>query len=148
MLGAFAFTLRADARLRFQAWRDCVHQKGHVLVVEPDDSIRELLKRWLGEEGFGVTVWPHENLDARPVPGEPPLLVIANISSPRGAPDVLQAIRAVYAAPILLLSARFRRGLGASRDVARRLRVQGVLPKPFARAELLAAVRRSIEGSQ
>jgi two-component system phosphate regulon response regulator OmpR len=148
MLGAFAFTLRADARLRFQAWRDCVHQKRHVLVVEPDDSIRELLKRWLGEEGFGVIVCPHENLDARPVPGEAPSLVIANISSPRGAPDVLQAIRAVYAAPILLLSARFRRGLGASRDVARRLRVQGVLPKPFARAELLAAVRRSIEGSQ
>ena len=125
-----------------------MHQKGHVLVVEPDDSIRELLERWLGAVGYRVIVRPHERLDARAAPGEAPLLVIANISSPRGAPDLLQAIRAVYAAPILLLSARFRRGLGASRDVARRLRVQGVLPKPFARAELLAAVRRVIESRQ
>jgi DNA-binding response OmpR family regulator len=125
-----------------------VHPKGFVVVVEPDDSIRELLERWLGEAGFGVSACPHQSLGARALAGEAPLLVIANISSPRGAPDLLQAIRAVYAAPILLLSARFRRGLGASREVARRLRVQGVLPKPFARAELLAAVRRSIEGRQ
>jgi DNA-binding response OmpR family regulator len=123
-----------------------VHQKGYVLVLESDDSIRELLERWLGEAGYGVRVRPEGQLDARAPNGEAPLLVIANISTPRRAPDLLEAIRALYAAPILLLSARFRRGLGASREVARRLRVQGVLPKPFARAELLAAVRRSMEG--
>ena len=29
--------------------------KGHVVVVEPDDLIRELLERWLVAEGFTVS---------------------------------------------------------------------------------------------
>jgi hypothetical protein len=47
-------------------------------------------------------------------------------------------------APILAVSARFRRGLGVSKDAARRLRVRKLLPKPFTRTELLAAVRECL----
>jgi DNA-binding response OmpR family regulator len=144
MIGALLFTLPDDGSTRLQIWREFVQQKGHVLVVEPDHSIRELLERWLGEEGYAVAVRPHDNLGERPGQGKGPLLVIANISSPRDAPDLLLAIRAVYAAPILLLSARFRRGLGGSGDAARRLGVRHVLPKPFTREELLGAVHEAI----
>ena len=55
----------------------------------------------------------------------------------------LSALRAAYPAPILALSARFRRGLGGSGDAAQRLHVGKVLPKPFTREELLAAVREA-----
>jgi DNA-binding response OmpR family regulator len=82
-----------------------------------------------------------------PPSGAAPLLVIANISSPRECLPLIEALKAAYAAPILVLSARFRRGLGSSRDAAHLLGVRMVLPKPFSRKELLCAVRMSMRGS-
>ena len=64
---------------------------------------------------------------------------------PRGAQPLIDALRAVYAAPMLILSARFRRGLEGSAEAARRLGVRKVLPKPFTREEFLSAVRESVE---
>jgi len=58
---------------------------------------------------------------------------------------VIGSLKGVYAAPILAVSARFRRGLAGSSEAARRLGVKKVLPKPFTRKELLAAVRETVE---
>jgi DNA-binding response OmpR family regulator len=104
-----------------------------------------LLERWLGEAGYTVvagsraTAAPH---DARE---EAPRLVIANISRPRGAEALIRSLRARYPAPILVISVRFRRGLEASASAAWQLGVRKVLPRPFPRRELLAAVRESLE---
>jgi CheY-like chemotaxis protein len=54
-------------------------------------------------------------------------------------------LQEVYAAPILLLSGRFRRGLAGSAEAALRLGVKRVLPKPFTRNELLSAVAGSLD---
>ena len=70
-------------------------------------------------------------------------LVIADISDPASAGTTIEALRRTYAAPILALSARFRRGLGGSSEPAQRLHVGKVLPKPFTREELLCAVREA-----
>jgi DNA-binding response OmpR family regulator len=118
-----------------------VRRKGSIVVVETDDLIRGLLERWLGEEGFAVIA----TTSGAPVLKEAPRLVITNISDPRGAEELIRSLQAVYAAPILAISARFRRGLGASEAAARRLGVCKVLPKPFTRAELIAAVRDAIK---
>lgn len=118
-----------------------VHNKGYIVIVETDDLIRDLLERWLGEAGYAVIA----TAAGAPAQDQPVCLVIVNISNPRGAKTLIQSLQAVYAAPILLISARFRRGLGASADAARQLGVRKVLPKPLTRAELLAAVRESIE---
>jgi DNA-binding response OmpR family regulator len=115
-----------------------VNRKGFIAIHEGDDLIRELLERWLGEAGYSL----------RPVPGESPRLVIADIPSPRGAPSRIEALRAVYAGPILALSGRFRRGLAGSAEAARRLGVRKVLPKPFTRKELLSAVDEMLEGAE
>jgi DNA-binding response OmpR family regulator len=72
-------------------------------------------------------------------------LIVANVADPRSAAPLLQSLREAYSSPILVISARFRRGLGRSMDAARRLGVHRILPKPFTRGELLAAVRESIE---
>jgi DNA-binding response OmpR family regulator len=115
-----------------------VNRKGFIAIHEEDDLIRELLERWLGEAGYSVS----------PVAGESPCLVIADAPSPRGAQSRIEALQAVYAAPILVLSGRFRRGLAGSTEAARRLGVKKVLPKPFTRKELLSAVDEMLEGAE
>jgi DNA-binding response OmpR family regulator len=122
-----------------------VQQKGQILVVEPDDLILGLLQRWLGEAGYPVVVAGAKRL-ARPAGvAEEPRLVIIDVPTPRAPGQLIRSVREVYASPVLLLSARLRRGTGASSFVARQLGVRKVLPKPFTRDELLAAVAESID---
>ena len=116
-------------------------RKGYIVVVEKDDLIRQLLERWLAEAGYRVVTGGYERCECS---GEA-RLVIANIPAPRAAAALIIALQAVYSAPILALSARFRAGLGSSSDAARRLGVAKVLPKPFSREELLDAVCESMK---
>lgn len=111
--------------------------KGCIVVVEPDDLIRELLERWLGEAGFQAVAVAKDHA----LPMVMPRLVITDISEPSSAGATIEALQAAYAAPILATSARFRRGLGGSSEPAQRLHVGKVLPKPFTREALLRAVR-------
>ena len=117
-------------------------RKGQILIVETDDLIRKLLERWLTEAGYAVGFCSPGASGADPTPD----LVIVNVSTPRNAEALIRSLEVKYAAPLLVVSARFRRGLGASVELARRLGVRKVLPKPFTREELLAAVVDSIEG--
>jgi len=121
-----------------------VQRNGYILIVETDDLIRELLERWLREAGYGVVAGP-SGTPARKGE-EAPRLIIANISSPRGAERRIRWLQAAHPAPVLVTSARFRRGLEASTNAARELGVRKVLPKPFTREELLAAVHEALEG--
>lgn len=108
-----------------------------IVIVEPDDLMRKLLEHWLGEAGFNaVAVATHHTM-----PPVRPRLVITDISEPDNARIIIEALRAAYAAPILAMSARFRRGLRGSSEPAKRLQVDKVLPKPFRREQLLRAIR-------
>jgi DNA-binding response OmpR family regulator len=122
---------------RLMARKD-VNPKGYVVVLEDDPQIRELLGRWLGEAGYRVAT-PDTESNAKPA------LVIANAAEPQAATALICSLQEEYAAPILIISARFRRGLAGSAEAARRLGVDKLLPKPFTRKELLAAVRESVE---
>ena len=113
-----------------------MNEKGLIVVLEEDPLIRPLLERWLAEAGHEV---------AGPTTGDAkPALVIANVPDPQSAEALVDSLRQ-YAAPILLLSARFHSGLAGSVVAARRLGVKRVLPKPFTRKQLLAAVREALE---
>jgi len=122
---------------------DAMRSRGYIVIVETDDLIRELLERWLGEAGYGVMSCTRDHVAAV----VKPQLVIADVSNPGSAGATIGALRAAYSVPILSLTALFRRGLGGSEEAARRLDVCKVLPKPFTRAELLAAVSESIDRS-
>ena len=118
-----------------------MQQKGCIVIVETDDLIRELLERWLGEAGYRVVT-------SKPDVAEPQksvCLVIVNVSKPDHPGALIRSLQAAYAAPIVALSGRFRRGLEGSAHAAQQLGVRTVLPKPFTRAELLAAVHESIK---
>jgi DNA-binding response OmpR family regulator len=124
------------------ALRKLVPLTRHIVIVEPDDLICELLERWLGEAGYEVVVSAKED-----EPGtDRAALVIADVSRPDSAAATIAALQAAYAAPILALSTRFRRGLGGSIDAAHELGVRNVLPKPFSREELLGAIDEAIRG--
>lgn len=116
--------------------------RGCIVIVEPDDLIRELLERWLAEAGFQPVPVANDHM----MPSVMPRLVITDISDPRTTGNTIEALQAAYAAPILATSARFRRGLDESSEPAKRLHVGKVLPKPFTREELLRAVRDCLKG--
>ena len=115
-------------------------RRGRIALVESDDLIRALVERWLGEEGFSMTRMTIEELKS----GNGIDLIVADVPSPRGAAPLIRTLQAAHAAPLLLISARLRRGQGASATLARQLGVAAVLPKPFTRDELLGAVARAL----
>jgi DNA-binding response OmpR family regulator len=117
-----------------------MQQAGYIILVESDDLIRNLAEGWLGEAGYRVVTAAQQGS----VTTDKPRLVIANVSNPRAASSLIRLLHDTYSAPILLLSARFPRGLGGSRGAARQLGVCRVLPKPFSRQELLSAVRAAL----
>ena len=123
-----------------------MQKKRCIVVVEPDDLILGLLERWLGEAGYAVvvetTLRPPRAIGA----GRDPHLVIIDVPEPLGAEKIIESVRQMHAGAILLLSARFRQGMGSSSAVARQLGVRNVLPKPFTRDELLTAVGESLAG--
>jgi len=120
-----------------------VQHKQRILVVEPDDQILGLLERWLSEAGYAVVVEASPR-QRRIVDGEAPHLVIIDVREPLDSHEIIESVRQMHASPILLLSARFRRGMASSSSVARQLGVRRVLPKPFTRDELLSAVGESL----
>ena len=95
-----------------------MRRQGHILIFEPDDLIRGLIERWLGEAGYAVVTGTLRRIPEAWAPQESPRLVIADVPSPRSAQKLIQYLREGYASPILILSARLRRG----REVRMKLR--------------------------
>jgi DNA-binding response OmpR family regulator len=115
-----------------------------IALLESDDLMRELARRWLAEAGHAVVLVE----SCCSAPAVPVDLVVANVPSPRGAAGVVCRLQTTYAAPVLLLSARLRHCQGRSATLACQLGVRGVLAKPFTQRELLEAVERVVKGPE
>ena len=123
-----------------------------ILVVDDDPRLRDLLRRYLGENGFQVFVsengaamsrlWVREHFDA----------LILDLMMP--GEDGLQILRRLRAAkdmtPVIMLTAR---GEDVDRIVGLELGADDYIAKPFNRANCLpasmrcsAAVRRATPG--
>lgn len=112
--------------------------RGRILVVDDDEGLRELLVRYLSDNGYeaagvGDGQAMKRHLSARPVdlllldvmlPGEDGLTLARDLGS-RGGP------------PIIMLSAR---GEEVDRIVGLEVGADDYLPKPFSHRELLARV--------
>src|SRR5262249_38307325 len=87
-----------------------VQQKGRILVIEQDDLILRLLERWLGEAGYTVVAGTSQSLAEAVGEGGEPELVVIDVPTPRSAEKTIKSVKEVHASPILLVSARLRRG--------------------------------------
>lgn len=109
-----------------------VHTPYRIAIVESDELIRQLIVRWLGDAGHHVV---DKAVDAG--------LVIADVSGRRHAAARIRAIKTACAGRILVISASFQRDQGQP-GLARQLGVHAVLPKPFTREELHAAIAQAM----
>ncbi|MDO4938174.1 MAG: response regulator, partial [Sutterellaceae bacterium] len=114
-------------------------RKPKILVVDDDARLRDLLRRYFGENGFSVTVaengqamnriWVRERFD----------VLILDLMMP--GEDGLQILRRLRASkdttPVLMLTAR---GEDVDRIVGLELGADDYIPKPFNPRELLARV--------
>ena len=113
------------------------HRQPKILVVDDDPRLRDLLRRYLGENGFSVSVadgaqnmdrlWMRERFDA----------LVLDLMMP--GEDGLQILRRLRAAkddtPVLMLTAR---GEDVDRIVGLEMGADDYIAKPFNPRELLA----------
>ncbi len=111
---------------------------GHILVVDDDERLRDLLKRFLGSKGYGVTVAENaararslrEMFDFD--------LMVLDVMMPQEDGFALTAsIRETSDVPILLLTAR---DLPEDRIEGLRRGADDYLPKPFEPEELVLRI--------
>ena len=114
------------------------------LVLDADPDTLGLLREWLGEAGWSVldAAQAEERLSSVQ-------LILIDLAYPRrSAAAPLQAVADDHpATPVLALSATFHASVEPHGEVARQLRVAGVLPKPIRREALLAAVHHATAAS-
>ena len=110
-----------------------------ILVVDDDVRLRDLLTRYLAEQGFEVRAIPDaRDLDKR-LQRDPPHLVVLDLMLP--GEDGLAVCRRLRAAgesvPIIMLTAR---GEDVDRIVGLEMGADDYLPKPFNPRELVARI--------
>ena len=109
------------------------------MLIEDDPGLAELVKSYLGEAGFGVSVAGRGESGIAMLAREPFDLVILDLMLPDlDGLEVCRRIRARGPTPILMLTAR---GDAMDRVVGLELGADDYLPKPFEPRELLARLR-------
>jgi two-component system, OmpR family, phosphate regulon response regulator OmpR len=120
-----------------------------ILLIEDDPGLAEMVKSYLGESGFGVTVAGRGEDGIAMLAREPFDLIVLDLMLPDlDGLEVCRRIRARERTPILMLTAR---GDAMDRVVGLELGADDYLPKPFEPRELLARLRailRRAKGNQ
>lgn len=113
-------------------------ERAHILVVDDDDRIRALLKRFLTENGYRASVAANAQA-ARALLGsvEFDLLILDVMMPGMSGFDLTEKVRAASNVPILLLTAR---GLPEDRIEGFERGADDYLSKPFEPRELLLRV--------
>ena len=110
----------------------------HVLVVDDDNRLRDLLRRYLVENGFGVTV-ARDAADARArLAGFEVDLIVLDVMMPgESGLDLTRDLRRTHDVPILLLTAR---GGPDDRIAGLEAGADDYLAKPFEPRELVLRI--------
>jgi DNA-binding response OmpR family regulator len=110
-----------------------------ILVVDDDVRLRDLLTRYLGEQGFQVAALPDASQLDKRMQRDPPHLVVLDLMLP--GEDGLSVCRRLRGAgdttPIIMLTAK---GEDVDRIVGLEMGADDYLPKPFNPRELVARI--------
>ena len=111
----------------------------HILVIDDDIELCDLLNDYLGSEGFTVDVANDgKSGSTQALNGEYVLIVLDVMLPEMNGFDVLRKIRESSKVPIIMLTAR---GDDIDRIVGLELGADDYLPKPFNPRELIARIR-------
>lgn len=125
---------------------DIVESAAHLLVVDDDDRIRTLLKRYLSENGFRTSV-ASDAQQARTLMGsvEFDLLILDVMMPGETGFELTESIRGASNIPILLLTAR---GQPEDRITGLERGADDYLSKPFEPRELLLRINALLRRTQ
>jgi len=116
-----------------------VQDSSHILVVDDDREIRDLLSRFLGKHGFRVTVARDGREMKQALADRRIDLVVLDLMLPgEGGLSLCRELRARSAVPIIMLTAMREE---ADRIVGLEMGADDYLAKPFGPRELLARIR-------
>ena len=116
-----------------------IGQGRRVLVVDDEESVRELIKLYLSKEGFEV-VHARDGKEALRVNGEyhPDLIILDLMLPGMDGREVCRQIRSTSRVPIIMLTARAEE---VDRIVGLELGADDYVVKPFSPRELVARVK-------
>jgi two-component system OmpR family response regulator len=118
----------------------------HLLVVDDDAEIRQLLASYLRENGYRVTaVADGRAMRAAMAAGEPDLVILDVMLPGEDGVSLCRAIRAHSELPVIMLTAR---GGETDRVVGLEVGADDYVPKPFSPRELLARVKSVLRRSR
>ncbi len=118
---------------------DTAAEPPHILVVDDDKRLRELLRKYLAEQGFRVTVAADAGDARRRLDGLAFDLLVLDIMMPgESGLELTRALRAKNPVPILLLTAM---GEAEDRIAGLETGADDYLPKPFEPRELVLRIR-------
>ncbi|MDO8371267.1 MAG: response regulator [Polaromonas sp.] len=118
----------------------------HLLVVDDDAEIRELLTRYLRENGYRVTgVADGRGLRTALAAGDPDLIVLDVMLPGEDGISLCRSVRARSQVPIIMLTAR---GDETDRVVGLEVGADDYVPKPFSPRELLARIKSVLRRSK
>ena len=117
----------------------------HILIVDDDAELRELLHGYLGGNGYAVTAVADGAAMWSSIEQAAPDLIILDLMLPgEDGLSLCRDLRARSAMPILMLTAR---GDDTDRIVGLEMGADDYLPKPFNPRELLARIRSILRRS-
>lgn len=120
--------------------------KTHILVVDDDAGIRELLADYLAQQGYVVSVAADgSEMDTRLLDAVPDLVVMDLMLPGEDGLTLTRRLKAAHACPVIMLSAR---GEDVDRIVGLEVGADDYLAKPFNPRELLARIRAVIRRGQ
>lgn len=113
--------------------------EAHILVVDDDSQVRQLIGRFLRENGYRVT-GARDGLEMRRALASADIdLIILDLMLPGASGlDLCRELRAGSSVPIIMLTAK---GEDTDRIVGLEVGADDYLPKPFNPRELLARIR-------
>jgi two-component system OmpR family response regulator len=114
-------------------------KQDHILIVDDDAEIRDLLREYLQKQGYRVTVLPDGNNLRSLVATSPPEVIVLDLMLPgEDGLTLCRDLRARSGVPIIMLTAR---GEETDRIVGLEVGADDYMPKPFNPRELLARIK-------
>jgi CheY-like chemotaxis protein len=114
----------------------------HVLIIDDDAIMRDLMADWLEAAGYGVRKAADCSAAVAEVQRAAPALIVSDMfmPGPCGAMAIAQMRQAVPGVHVIAVSGHFNSGQGLSAQGALEAGAARALAKPVKRAELVQAV--------